>query len=416
MKNNHSSKKPDLLSDAPIKKQIMSASLVVLVAIVIIYFLNAYQPETEKKIAKKNIPFVEYVTAHVEPISIPVMSQGSVKAKIAIKLIAEVSGQIKKMEKLKFNGGFFKKGNLLLSIDNTEYQLKITKAKAQIAAAKQQLVRAETESEQAKYDLKQIGRDPSKSSSFALREPQLTEAQANLQAAEADLKIAKLQIQRTRIRAPFNGRVVNKLVDVSQFVSMGTLLANIYSTDSVIVRLPLRLNQANLLGLSRLGNSKAQMKAIKISLSSVSAGDIYYWPAVLSHIEGEIDVHNRLVYLVAKVKSPYAQYKKFSNRPPLTPGMFVKAELLGIKRKVIKLSRSVFQQGSHVWLIDQDNKLRIKQVDILYKDEKFIYITEGLNDGDRVIVSTIDYPLNGMKLTPQLTNGALPMRKEINHE
>jgi len=408
MKDNMPSKKTEFESSIPFKKQLPKIISIIFLSAVVAYMLNIYQPEVEKKTVKDDFPFVEYVTADIQAISIPVMSQGSVKPKTLIKLVAEVSGQVKHMAKLKFNGGFFKKGDLLLRIDDTEYQLKIAKAKAQVAAAKQQLVRVETEAGQAKYDLKKIGRDPSKSSAYALREPQLAEAQANLQAAQADLKIAKLQIQRTRIKAPFNGRVVSKLVDITQFVSVGTLLANIYSTESVIVRLPLRLNQADLLGL-RLGDNQVQINAVKINLSSASAQNAYLWPAILSHIEGEIDVRNRLVYLVAEVDAPYAQDKKFLNRPPLTPGMFVKAELSGVERKVIKLPRSVLRQGGHVWTIDDKDKLTIKKIDVLYKDEKFIYVDSGLNNGDKVITSLIDYPLNGMRLVSSSQSEVLPV-------
>lgn len=408
MKDKIPSKKNEFETSVPFKKQLPKIISVIFLSAVVAYMLNMYQPEVEKKIVKDELPFVEYIVAKTQSMSIPVMSQGSVSAKTVIKLVAEVSGQVKHMAKLKFNGGFFKKGDLLLRIDDTEYQLKIAKAKAQVAAAKQQLVRVETEAGQAKYDLKQIGRDPSKSSSYALREPQLAEAKANFQAAKADLKIAQLQIQRTKIKAPFDGRVVSKLVDITQFVSVGTLLANIYSTESVIVRLPLRLNQAELLGL-RLGDNQVQINAVKINLSSASAKDIYHWPAILSHIEGEIDLRNRLVYLVAEVKAPYAQNKKFINRSPLTPGMFVKAQLSGVKREVIKLPRLVLRQGGSVWLIDDESKLTIKKIDILYKDEKFIYVDSGLNDEDKIITSLIDYPLNGMSLTSSLKSKAQSM-------
>jgi len=346
---------------------------------------------------------VEYVLSDLQLISVPVISQGSVKAKTKIKLVAEVSGRVKQIAKLKLNGGFFKQGDLLLSIEDTDYRLAMSRANAQVVAAEQKLIRAQTEAGQAKYDLQQIGRDPSKSTAFALREPQLAEAKASLQAAKADLEIAGLQMQRTQIKAPFNGRVVSKQVDVGQYVSTGTLLADIYSTESVTVRLPLSLQQIELLGL-KLRNNQQLIDAIKIKLFSEYASKKYIWNAQFSHAEGEIDVRNRLVYLVAEVFSPYEKNAQFPNRPPLTPGMFVKAELKGVKKSVIKLPRSVLRYGSRVWVIDENNKLQIKLVEVLNKDRNNIYIISGLNKGEKIITSAISFPLQGMRLSPKVVS------------
>jgi len=408
-------KKSEIESAAPFKKQLPRVIVVLLFACIGAYTLYLYQPEAEKKIAKDEPPFAEYIVANMQPISIPILSQGSVKAKTIIKLVSEVNGRVIRMNQLRFNGGFFKKGDLLLRIDDTEYQLKLTKAKSLVAAAKQKLIKVETEAGQAMYDLKHIGRDPSRSSSYALREPQLMEAQANLHSAQADLKIAILQIERTKIKAPFDGRVISKKVDVAQYVSAGTVLAEIYSTESVIVRLPLRLNQADLLGLELHEEQKGKNK-IKINLSTVSINKIHQWQASLSHIEGEIDVRNRLIYLVAEIDSPFAHHLKHLNRPPLTPGMFVKAKLSGAVKNIIKLPRAVLKRGGNVWVIDEESKLKILKIGILYKDEKFIYVNSGLKQGYKVITSPIDYPLNGMRLISALDNDASPIIDDVIYE
>jgi len=402
-------------SGTPSKKQWSIVVVILLLAISIAVLLNIFKPEAEKKVTKDEPPVAEFVTANIKSTAVPVSSQGSVKAKTYIKLVAEVNGRVTHVAKLKFNGGFFKKGELLLSIDDTDYRLAMSRAKAQVAAAKQQLIRVETEAGQAKYDLKQIGRDPSKSTSFALREPQLAEAKANLQAAQAELKIAELQMQRTRVIAPFDGRVVNKQVDIGQYVSVGTLLADIYSTESVTVMLPLSLQQTELLGI-KLGSNQPLIDSMKIKLISESAFRQYQWSAKLSHTEGEIDVRNRLISLVAEVKSPYAKNQQFVDRPPLTPGMFVKAELIGIEQNVIKLPRKVLRYGGNVWLIDENNLLQIRTVEILSKDRDFVYIKSGISQGDKVIINSINFPLNGMQLSPLLSSFVSPIKTKVNNE
>jgi len=402
-------------SDTVSKKQWPIVVVILFLAVCVAVLLTVFKPVAEKKVVKDEFPVAEFIVANLKSTAVPVTSQGSIKAKTYIKLVAEVSGRVTHMAKLKFNGGFFKKGDLLLSIDDTDYRLAMSRAKAQVAAANQQLIRAETEAGQAKYDLKQIGRDPSKSTSYALREPQLAEARANLQAAQAELKIAELQMQRTSVVAPFDGRVVSKEVDIGQYVSVGTLLADIYSTESVTVMLPLSLQQTDLLGI-KLRSNQPLIDAIKIQLTAEYASRLYKWSASLSHTEGEIDVRNRLVSLVAEVKSPYAKDKQFIDRPPLTPGMFVKAELTGLEKDIIKLPRKVLRYGGNVWLIDENNLLQIQSVEILSKDRDFVYIKSGVNQGDKVIINSINFPLNGMQLSPLLSGSVTQTYTKAHNE
>ena len=381
------------------KKEKVIVAGILAVGVLLAVLLNVFKPEADKKPVKDDPPMVEIVGAVNQTVSIPVFSQGSVNPKTHIKLIAEVSGQVVEIAQIKNNGGFFKKHELLLKIDETDYQLAITKAKALVAAARQQLVRVETEAAQAKYDLKQLGRKSSSSTAYALREPHLAEAEANLQAAQADLKISQLQLQRTNVTAPFDGRVVGKQVDIGQYVSPGSLLADIYSTEDIEVRLPLSLQQAELLGIS-LGNNLQLINAMKVLLTSEYSGKRYEWSARLSHIEGELSKQSRLIYVVAEVKNPYLIDENYPEKPVLTPGMFVKAKITGLeKQAVVVLPRVALRYGDEVWVIDEANKLKKKKLTLHAKDREFIYVESGLHDGDRIITNNIDYPVEGMSLT-----------------
>jgi len=373
--------------------------IILTIAILISVLLYLFKPVAEKRPVQAEPPLVEYVVAEEDSVEIPVFSQGSINPQIQIKLLAEISGRITQMAQLKLKGGFFNKEELLLKVDDEEYLLAITKARSLVSAAKQQLARVEAEAAQARYDLKQIGRSPSTSSAYALREPQLAEAKANMQAAEADLKIAQLQLQRTQVRAPFNGRVVNKYVDIGQYVSPGTVLADIYSTEAAEVRLPLSLQQIELLGIA-LRNDQQEISAISVVLSSDVSGKKFQWSARLSHTEGELDARNRLVYAVAKIEDPFVRDQLLPEKPPLIPGMFVKAILKGIaKNKVISLPRTALRYGDEVYVLNAQDELEIKKVALYAKDRLHVYVKSGLIQGDRVITSAIDYPVEGMKLS-----------------
>lgn len=401
-------------STVPPKIQLAIVAGILLLAIFLATLLFVFKPKAEKLAVKDEPPLAEFVLAKYVDIPIPVTSQGNIAAKTNIKLVAEVSGRVTQMAQLKLNGGFFKKGEPLLSIDDTDYRLAITKARAQVSSAQQQLARVKTEAEQARFDLKQIGRDPSSSTDYALRKPHLAEARANLQAAKADQEIAELQLSRTQVNAPFDGRVVKKQVDIGQYVTPGTLLADIYSTETVEIRLPVSLKETELLGLG-LRNEQSQIDSIKVTLTSEYSGRNFQWNAKLSHTEGELDARNRQVYAVAEIDDPYKKDEADPGRPPLTPGMFVKAKLIGVPRKnVIVLAREALRHGGEVWLIDEKSKLQRQKIELYSKDRYFIYIKSGLKNNDRVIINAINFPVNGMPVSPVKTND-VDFRIEVNN-
>ncbi len=387
----------DLKTTSQASKQATLVVTVLVVAIIISVFLIWLKPVAEKKASRDEPPYVETITAVAENIPVPVTSQGTVRAGKEIRLIAEVSGRINYLAEEKMNGAFFQQGDLLLAIDDTDYRLALRRSEAQMAAAQQQLERVRIEAEQARQDLKQIGRATSTASDYALKKPHLAEAEANLRAAKADQEIARLQLNRSRITAPFNGRAIQRQVDVGQYVNVGTQLAEIYSIEKVEVSLPLSLDQLNLLGMHVQGHPENKQQ-ISIKLRADISSELLEWDAEFSHIESQLDIKNRLLNLVVKVERPFELSD--SVKAALTPGMFVRAYLRGVpKPSVFQLPRSTLRASNTIWIIDENNQLEIRNVELYTKDEQHIYVSSGLQSGDRVVLGAIDYPVHGMQLS-----------------
>lgn len=372
---------------------------VLFVAIIISVLLILFKPVAEKEPSTDAPPFVETVTAVAETIAVPINSQGTVRPSQQIRMIAEVSGRITHVAEDKMNGGFFDKGDLLLVIDDTDYRLALRRSEAQMAVAKQQLERVRIEAEQARQDLKQMGRESSSVTDYALKKPHIAEAEANLRAAQADLEIARLQLDRSRITAPFNGRAIKRHVDLGQYVSTGTQLAEIYSIERVEVSLPLSLDQLDLLGIHSQQPLKDKQK-LNVILSADVSTALLQWQAEVSYIESQLDTTNRLMNLVVKVDRPFELLA--TDKTALTPGMFVKASLKGVpKSSVFRLPRNSLRIGNTLWLIDTNNRLEIRDIGIYTKDEKYIYVKSGLQSGERIVIGAIDYPVNGMQLSTE---------------
>ena len=130
----------------------------------------------------------------------------------------------------------------LVELDPADYQAALTGARARLARAEAALAQEEARAKQAKLNWEDIGYDE-EPSDLVLRVPQLKEARANVDAALADLDQATRNLERTKIRAPFDGRVQARIVGLGQSVGAGTPLGEVFATDYAEVRLPLTPRQ-----------------------------------------------------------------------------------------------------------------------------------------------------------------------------
>lgn len=373
-------------------------------AVAWLLIINSPRAHREAVISKP--PLVQIVQVTSENVRIPVYSQGTVMPRTSINLSAEVTGRINETSPKFANGAFFKKGDVLLRINPSDYELAITKAEALVASALQQLARAEAEYRQKLEEYKGIS--PDKITEYALRKPQYEEAKATLKSARADLDLAKVQLQRCNIRAPFDGRVVEKKADLGQYVTPGMVLANVYATDVAEVRLPLSQTQIHLLDLPPSVENDSQdiknAKFAKAILTGQVGGQEYSWDSWIVRKEAVIDEHNRLQYVVAQVNDPYALESKtlesnVKRKSELTTGLFVTAKIEGrLLENIFVLPRQAVHNNNTVWLLDENRLLKIKTIKIVYRGEDKVYIEQGLVNGDNVIVNPLDAVINGMQV------------------
>ena len=196
------------------------------------------KPKERKKSFNPLAVFADY--ARTESVQLTVNAQGEARPQIEIDLVPQVNGQIVKVSPNFIQGGVFKKGEVLVEIETADFDIAVIQAEADVAQAEQTLVREIAEGEIARRDFAELGRG--NPSPLALRQPQRAQAEAAVKAAKGRLQTAHLQLERTKVRAPFNGRVRSKTSDLGQFVSPGMSLGEIFSAGMVEVRLPLTDN------------------------------------------------------------------------------------------------------------------------------------------------------------------------------
>jgi multidrug efflux system membrane fusion protein len=341
-------------------------------------------------------PLVRVQTVQTTDLQLIVSAQGTVAPRTESTLIAQVAGQIISVSPAFVNGGFFEKGDLLLSIDPRDYEVSVAQAQVQVAQAKLRLAREEEEADIAREEWKLLGKgDPS---DLVLRKPQIAEAQATIAAAEGTQLRAQLNLERSQIRAPYAGRVRAKNADIGQYVNPGSPVGRIYAVDYAEVRLPMPDNQLAYLDLPfAFRNHSTETPGPDVRLHAEFAGGKHTWMGQIVRIEGEIDARSRMVTLVARVDNPYGQSEK-GNRPPLAVGMFVTAEILGNRvSNVVVVPRAAIRGKDQV-LVVTDNRLYHRTIDIHRADAEKVVVKSGLKSGDQICSSPLDTVVEGMRV------------------
>lgn len=357
--------------------------------------LIAHKPAIVPQAGGRPLPQVTVAPARLETLRMTVVSQGVVRPRTEIDLITEVSGKIVAIHPAFAAGGFFKKGDRLIAIDPRDYDFAITKAQAQVAEAHKDLLREEAEAAQAQNEWQALGGGDA--NDFVLHKPHLAERRAKLAAAEADLAAARLRRSRCDLNAPFAGRVRGKQADIGQYVESGKAVANIYATDTAEVRLPVPSGQIQFLDLPLFYPDAPPTQAgPHVTLTAQFAGKTHTWQGRIVRTEGVLDDKTGMLYAVAEIRAPYAYHP---GRPPLAAGLFVHADIEGRERRdLINIPRAALHGGYQVYVVDRDNRLRMRHVEIVRADADRLVIGKGLKPDERVLVSGIELPIDGMRV------------------
>jgi RND family efflux transporter MFP subunit len=284
-----------------------------------------------------------------------------------------------------------------MQLDPTDYEVALQRAKARLISMQAQLSFEHARATQAEKEWAMTGRPASEAPLLALRKPYLAEAQANLLQAEAEVKQAQQKLAKTTIRAPYAGMVSEKTADIGQFVTMGSKLGEMFAIDFAEVRLPLTERDLSMMDAQAMNNNQLRPR---VSLSASVGGTLVEWDALLVRSEGVVEQLNRAQYVVAQVVDPY-NLSQQSAKPALLMGTFVRASIVGKTiDNVFAVPRHALLEGDNVAVVDEDNRLRLKKVETVFSNDKFYFISGGLEEGVEIMVSAVGMAIDGMRVNP----------------
>ena len=354
--------------------------------------LVKFKTKAISKPSERKLPNVKVLNTKTSSHTFKIVSQGTALPRTTILLISEVSGKVVSVSD-KFNAGkFFQKNDLLLEIDPRDYELSLAQARLKVAQADLRLQMEEKEATVSRKEWKLLNQG--EPTGLQAREPQLAEARAALDAAKATEESAQRNLDRCRIRAPFDGMVSKANVRPGQFVSAGIQLGEIFATDVSEVRLPLSTSDLSFINLPKPNELLNIDKAPKVILVNKVGEESQEWIGSIVRSEENVDPINRMVYVVAKVDDPYSL--KNNNKTPLRRGTFLKATINGrIAKKIIAIPRTALRGKGRVW-IAEDGKLIYRKVKPVYLDENLAIISEGIDSNEQIIVSLLAGVIDGM--------------------
>lgn len=376
--------------------KIAAPVLIVVIAVALAVVLARSGDEPEKREREQAALLVDVVEPRIEEDRFRISAQGTVTPRIETDLVSEVSGKVVWMSEDFVSGGVFAEDQVLARIDPSDYETALLAAEAELAAARATLADEQARSDAAREDFRRLRGDAEEPGELLLRLPQVARARAAVQAQEAAVERARRNLQRTRIKLPFNGMIRERSVDLGQYVTTGSNLGLAFSTDRAEVRLP--LSEADLKFLDLPFAESGRTIDRPVTLIGSVAGHPARWDATLVRTEGVVDTNTRLTYVVAQIDDPYA-LDEGADHAPLPMGTYVQAEILGRDASgLVVLPTEAVHDGDTVYLANADDELEVRSVDVVRSTPQRVYVSGSLDADDRVITTAIPAPVPGLKL------------------
>ncbi len=419
---------------------LMGIALVFFISFSMAQKLIAMKPKPKRHVLENVAPLVETLRVQKTSQNMIIQAYGTVRSGEILSLTAEVRGKIVEMASEFEEGGYLPKGSFIMRIDPRNYRLAVERLQSEINRLNADMERIEQEKRNFEASLKiveedlrltkaeyernrslskrkvvsQTKLDQSRQAfltsrrnaqeirnSLALINPRTNLLKTQREAVKVQLKEARLDLERTEIRAPFDCRVAQKSAETGQFVSAGTRVADIYNVGimEVEVRIPprevpwLHFNSGESVEVGGNPPTKAQV--------TFRAGDQnIQWEGIVARIKGQMEESTRTLPVVVQVQNGHPGLGH-----PILPGMFVSVEIVGKRvNEIFLLPQDAVHEDQTVYVVEED-RIRVKPVDVFRRRGNQVYIRKGLNEGDLLVTRFPGVATDGMKVRIKASSG-----------
>lgn len=366
-----------------------------LVGVLILYLIFSTEPTARRDSAVRQTASLVDVTRGEFGTFRPIVeAMGTVRAAREITLSARVEGEVLELGQDFVPGGLVEAGELLVRIDDADYQVAAEQRRTALDMALAELEIERGERAAAATDYRQFNRElPPERRALVLREPQWQAAQAQVRSARADLRQAELDLERTRLEAPFDAHVISREVNIGSIVGPGAALGRLVGIDNYWVEATVPVTRLPWLLLPDGGRqgARVELRNDKSWLSGqVREGELF-------RLIGQLDGDTRLARVLIAVDDPLAR-QSGQPLPRLLLGEYLTVRIEGRAiENVVRLERDYIRANDTVWLM-VEGRLVIQPVSIVFEDERYAYIDQGLSDDDRVVITRLATVQDGLRL------------------
>lgn len=354
------------------------------------YIFVSSKPTITRQKSQIKVPKVEAMPIDLTNATVTVSAMGTVVPSRKITLQSQVSGEVVKIANKFTPGGKLQKKETVLRIDPRDYEIELQKKRSVLAKAKAEFKLEQGRQDIARQELEMFEQGSNLAvaeTEFALRKPQLEQARAELKSAEAEVAKAELDLSRTKIKAPFNALVTERNVNLGSQVGVQDDLATLVDIDNYWIQASVPVDSLRFLKLESQKGSRAIIR------SQSKAGK---WTGRALRLTGQVDEKTRMATLIITVSDPLNLKE---NSTPLMLSDYVNVSVQGSTlENVFALPRKALRDNNTVWVANE-NRLDIRDVQIVWKDREYVYIEQGLTEEDMVVVSDISTPVQGMQLS-----------------
>jgi RND family efflux transporter MFP subunit len=386
------------------RKTLLICIALLAVAAVLLFLIFSTEPVPQRESAvRETAMLVEVEIAKGGTFRPLIQATGVVKAAREILFRPRVGGEVVELSDAFVPGGFVKQGGLLLRIDDTDYRIVMQQRQSELQQAIALLEIEHGRQDIAERDYRELGKTLEEDNrALVLREPQLRSAEATVQAARAALEQAQLDLDRTRISAPFDAHILSRQANLGSQIATGDTLARLVGVDHYWVETTVPLDKLRWLSFPR--DDVADASAVTLRHRTA-------WPqdqsrsGRLFRLVGELEGETRMARVLVSVDDPLALKDESAGMPPLVIGSFVQCIIEGRPiENAIRIDRDHVRKNGTAWVM-KDSHLEIRQLDIVFQDAEYAYVRDGLEDGDQVVTTNLSSVREGAALRLKTMSG-----------
>lgn len=385
----------------------LAPAIMLLVGVAIALVLMQSGPSAKREPPPRQARLVETQPLLFGSARTRIDAMGTVVPAESVTLLPQVAGEIIFISDELEPGGLFRAGDELLRIDPRDYELAVLQRESEVAQAQSALRLEQGQQAIAKREFELLNETmQGEDRDLVLRKPQLENVRARLALARASLERARLDLERSRIQAPFNAIVESVAVDIGTRVTSASTLATLAGTDSCWLEVSVPVRELQWISIPRASDAIGSRVRI---YNPVAWGAGVWRAGHVIRLAGDLEKEGRMARLIVEVDDPFSLKPENSDKPVLLMNSYVSVEIEGRQlERVVTVAREHLRDGDRLWIMGADDVLEIRAVDIVFRGQEQVLVTDGVKGGERLVVTDLAAPIDGMPLRESDTGRALP--------